>query len=188
VEEPEAGNVDPRVQRTRRDVVDAATALFKSEGWAAVTHAEVARRAGYSKATVYTHWPTRLDLVRASVGQICGTAEHPRPTGDLRGDLIRELLDFADDLSQGHLTRVLGGVLERAENDPVVDEMRRQLWAEGTRSMEAILRSHLPAESVEPCLALLTGGVLVRVSFQARPATREFVEDLVERVLAPSGL
>ncbi|MFI7454899.1 TetR/AcrR family transcriptional regulator [Nonomuraea sp. NPDC049714] len=181
-------NVDPRVQRTRRDVVDAATALFKSEGWAAVTHAEVARRAGYSKATVYTHWPTRLDLVRASVGQICGAAEHPRPTGDLRADLVRELLDFADDLSQGHLTRVLGGVLERADNDPVVGEMREQLWAEGTRSMEAILRSHLPAQAVEPCLALLTGGVLVRVALQARPATEEFVEDLVERALATSGL
>jgi hypothetical protein len=53
--------------------------------------------------------------------------------------------------------------------------------------MEAILRSHLPAESVEPCLALLTGGVFVRVALQACPATEEFVEDLVERALATSG-
>ncbi|GAA3289884.1 TetR/AcrR family transcriptional regulator [Streptomyces cinereospinus] len=183
----EEGNVDPRVQRTRRDVVDAATALFKSEGWEALTHAEVARRAGYSKATVYAHWPTRLDLVRASVGQICGTTEHAQPTGDLRADLVRELLDFAGDLSQGHLTRVLGGVFERAGSDPAVDEMRQQLYAEGSRSLEAILSAHLPKESVEPCVALLTGGVLVRVALQASPATREFVEDLVERVLASAG-
>ncbi|MFI6697568.1 hypothetical protein ACIBJC_01110 [Streptomyces sp. NPDC050509] len=54
--------------------------------------------------------------------------------------------------------------------------------------MEAILRSHLPAESVQPSLALLTGGVLVRVALQASPTTREFVEDLVERVLVSSGL
>ena len=112
VEHEGGASVDPRVLRTRRDVVDAATALFLAEGWSAVTHAEVARRAGYSKATVYTHWPTRLDLVRASVGQICGAAEHPPPTGDLRADLVRDLVDFADDLSRGHLGRVIGGVLD----------------------------------------------------------------------------
>jgi AcrR family transcriptional regulator len=183
VEQAEAGSVDPRVLRTRRDVVDAATALFMAEGWAAVTHAEVARRAGYSKATIYAHWPTRLDLVRASVNQLCGAAQHPEPTGDLRADLVRELIDFADDLSRGHLDRVLGGVIERAGSDPQVDELRQQLYEEGTRPMEAILSSHLPPETVEPSLMLLTGGVLVRVAFQGRPADQAFIEDLVDRVL-----
>lgn len=152
-----------------------------------MTHAEVARRAGYSKATVYAHWPTRLDLIRASVGQICHAAEHPEPTGDLRDDLVRELADFADDLSLGHLDRVLGGILERAGSDPAVDELRQQLYDEGTRSIEGILRNHLPPDAVEPSLALLTGGVLVRVAFQACPATRAFIEDLIDRVLASSG-
>ena len=186
MEQVEVESVDPRVLRTRRDVVDAATALFLAEGWSAVTHAEVARRAGYSKATVYAHWPTRLDLVRASVGRICGAAEHPKPSGDLRADLVRELVDFANDLSHGHLDRALGGVLERAASDPAVDELRQQLWEEGTRSMESILRSHLPPDAVEPSVALLTGGVLVRVAFQAHPATNAFIEDLVDRVLASS--
>jgi AcrR family transcriptional regulator len=180
-------SIDPRVQRTRRDVVDAATALFLAEGWTAVSHAEVARRAGYSKATVYAHWPTRLDLIRAAVGQICGAAEHPKPTGDVRTDLILGLTDFAEDLSEGHLTRVLGGILERAGSDPAVDELLRQLNEEGTHTLEEILRTHLPPEAVEPSLALLVGGVFVRVAMQARPATRDFVEDLVDRVLASAG-
>ncbi len=180
-------DVDPRVQRTRRDVVDAATALLASDGWGAVTHAEVARHAGYSKATVYAHWPTRLDLIRASVGQLCDSADHPPPTGDLRADLVRELLDFADDLSRGALTRVLGGVFERVGSDPAVDEIRQQLCTTGTRTMEAILGSHLPPESIQPCLVMLTGGVLVRVALQAAPASREFVEDLVDRAIASSG-
>lgn len=172
--------------RTRRDVVAAATDLFLEQGWGAVTHAEVARRAGYSKATVYAHWPTQLDLVRASVGQICGAAEHPEPTGDLHADVIRELVDFAGDLSDGHLTRVLGGVIERAADDPEVDDLRRQLDEEGSRSLEAILGHHLPADDVEPSLALLTGAVFVRVAIQGRPAGRAFVVDLVERVLGPT--
>ena len=180
----EAGNVDPRVARTRRDVVDAAVSLFLAKGWSALTHAEVARRAGYSKATVYAHWPTRLDLVRASVTQICSATEHQQPTGDLRADLVRELTGFAGALSHGHLERVLGGVLERAGSDPAVDELRQQLYEEGTRSMEIILRAHLPSDAVEPCLLLLSGGVLVREAFQGRPADRAFIEGLVDRVLA----
>lgn len=174
--------------RTRRDVVDAATALFLERGWSGVTHAEVARRAGYSKATIYAHWPTQIDLVRDSVGQICGAAEHPVPTGDLRADVIRELVDFAVDLSQGQLARVLGGVIERAADDPEVAELRRQLDAEGSRTLDAILRQHLEPRDVAPCLALLTGAVFVRVAVQARPATRPFIADLVDRVLSSTSL
>jgi AcrR family transcriptional regulator len=179
-------SIDPRVVRTRRDVVGVTTALFLAEGWTAVTHAEVARRAGYSKATVYSHWPTRLDLVRASVGQICASAEHPLPTGDLRADLVRELVTFADALSHGHLDRVLGGILERAGSDPRVDELRKQLYEEGTRSLEAILQAHLPSTAVGPSLVLLAGAVLVKVAFEGSQATNGFIEDLVDRVLASS--
>ena len=178
---------DPRVLRTRRDVVDAAVRIFAAQGWAAVTHAEVARQAGYSKATVYTHWPTRLDLMRASVGRICDETDHPAPTGDLRADLVDGLVDFAQDLESGHLDRVLGGLLERSGSAPEVDELRRQLYEAGTRSLESVLRAHLPPQDVEPCLTLLVGGVLSRSAFQVRPAGTAFVEDLVDRVLASSG-
>ncbi|GAA2208249.1 TetR/AcrR family transcriptional regulator [Nonomuraea monospora] len=179
----EQEDVDPRVLRTRRDVVEAATRLFLEEGWNAVTHAEVARRSGYSKVTVYAHWPTRLDLVRASVGRICDEVDHPAPTGDLRADLIAGLTDFAGDLADGHLDRVLGGVFERSGSDPVVDELRQQLYEAGTRALEAVLRAHLPAGDVQPSLAMLVGGVLVRGVFQGRPPSRAFVEDLVDRVI-----
>jgi hypothetical protein len=82
---------------------------------------------------------------------------------------------------------VIGGILERAGTDPGVDDLRRQLYETGTRSLEAILRAHLPAPAVEPSVALLAGGVLVRVALQGRPATRPFIGDLVDRVLASSA-
>ncbi|MBE1875552.1 TetR/AcrR family transcriptional regulator [Myceligenerans pegani] len=185
--ETEAGTVDPRIVRTRRDVVDATTALLRAEGWGGVTHAEVARRAGYSKATVYAHWPTRLDLIEASVGQICSTSQHPEPTGDLRADLIAELTGLAEALTEGQLARIFGGILERAGSDPGVDEVRRQLVAEGSGPMAAILAAHLPPDAVDAALALLNGGVLFRIGFQALPADRAFITDLVDRVLATTA-
>lgn len=175
--------MDPRVARTRRDVVDAAAELLLSDGWDAVTHAEVARRAGYAKATIYAHWPTRIDLIRASIDQICNEASHPPATGNLRDDLRASLTDFAQDLEIGHLDRLLAGVIERANQGDVVTELRQRLYETGTRAMRSILETHLSPNDIEPVLTLLTGAVLVRVSYEGVPATAEFIDDIIDRVL-----
>jgi AcrR family transcriptional regulator len=179
-----AGALDPRVARTRRDVVGATSALLLEDGWDAVTHAAVARRAGYSKATVYAHWPTRLDLISASIDQICDEADHPAATGDLRADLRASLADFAEDLTRGHLDRLLAGVVERANGSEVVGRLRTRLYETGTSGMRAILESHVVQRDVEPALALLTGAVLVLVTFEGEQAGTAVLDDLIDRVLA----
>ncbi len=179
--------LDPRVARTRRDVVDVTSALLLEDGWDAVSHAEVARRSGYAKATVYAHWPTRTDLIRDAIDQICDHAENPAATGDLRFDLHASLADFARDLSEGHLDRLLGGVIERAHQGPVIAALRAKLYDTGTRPLRAVLAAHVSADDVDPILALLTGALLVRVTFEAKPATRAFIDDLVDRVLTTSS-
>ncbi len=179
----ETPSLDPRIARTRRDVVAATSALLLEEGWDAVTHAAVASRAGYSKATLYTHWPTRLDLIRASIEQICDEADHPVATGDLRADLRASLADFADDLTRGHLDRLLAGVVERANDSEVVALLRTRLYETGTSAMRAVLESHLAPRDVEPALALLTGSVLVLVTFEGRPVSTAVLDDLIDRVL-----
>lgn len=177
-------SLDPRVRRTQRDVTDAAAQLLAEQGWSAVTHAEVAKRAGYSKATIYGHWPTRLDLIRAGFGQLCVPQDHAPPTGDLRADLVRDLSDFAGDLTDGPLTRLVGGVLERAGTDPAVDELRQQLIDEGASGVAAVLHHHLDRSDAEAALSLLIGGVLYRVALEGKRLTKPAVSDLVDRVLA----
>jgi AcrR family transcriptional regulator len=176
--------IDPRVARTRRDVVDATAGVLLEGGWDAVTHAEIARRSGYSKATIYTHWPARLDLVRAAIEQICDAAHHPPATGNLRDDLSASLLDFASDLVDGHLDRLLAGVVERANTSDIVRSLRARLYETGTSGMRSILEAHLDPVHVEPSLALLTGAVFVRVTFEGLPATDAFTDDLIDRVLS----
>lgn len=174
---------DPRISRTRRDVVATAAEILLVDGWEQLTHAEVARRSGYARGTIYTHWPTRLDLVREAVDRICDEAHHPEPTGDLRADLISALEDFAADLSTGHLARVLGGVIERSGTDPVVDQLRRRLYDTGTAGLRRALQAHLSPGDISISVALLTGAVLVRVTFEAQPASRSFLSDLVDRTV-----
>lgn len=174
---------DPRVLRTHHDVVETVVALLRDEGWDAVTHAEVARRAGYSKVTVYAHWPTRLDLIGAAIDRICEESGHPIATGDLQHDLRVSLLDFAHDLTEGQLDRLLGGVVERANSSTLIRELRARLYESGTRALRAILAAHLPQEDVDTTLELLVGAVFVHVTFRGEALSAELTDELIKRVL-----
>jgi hypothetical protein len=50
--------------------------------------------------------------------------------------------------------------------------------------MRAVLAAHVEERDVEPALALLTGAVLVLVTFEGRPASTAVLDDLIDRVLA----
>jgi hypothetical protein len=133
---------------------------------------------------VYTHWPTRLDLIQSAIEQVCDLPHHPPATGNLRDDLRVSLLDFATDLTDGHLDRLLGGVIERAQSDEVIIRLRTRLYEAGTSALRSVLAAHVKPADVEPSLALLTGAVLVRASFEGAPVTTAFVDDVIERTLS----
>lgn len=81
-----------RVEETRRRIVEATVALHVERGPAATSIAEVARRAGVQRRTVYNHFPDAAALFAA-----CSThwrAEHPAPDPSGWADLrqgLREL-------------------------------------------------------------------------------------------------
>ena len=61
---------DPRVTRTPNEVLAEAINILVNDGWDAVTHAHVAAQSGYSRATIYAHWPRRIDLMRDALHPI----------------------------------------------------------------------------------------------------------------------
>lgn len=62
---------------TRRRITEAALALHETVGPARTTVADVARRAGVGRMTVYNHFPTDADLIAACSGH--WAARHPLP-------------------------------------------------------------------------------------------------------------
>src|ERR1700744_3591498 len=85
--------VDARVIRTRNDILRAALEVLTEEGLDAVTHHPLAEVSGYSRATIYKHWPTR-DALFVDAFSYRPTGAHSVPTGGLRADLIAELTMF----------------------------------------------------------------------------------------------
>lgn len=66
-----------RQEETRGRIVDATMALHREVGPARTTVAEVARRAGVGRVTVYNHFPDDAALLGACSAQFM--AEHPPP-------------------------------------------------------------------------------------------------------------
>ena len=66
-----------RQEDTRRRIVEATAALHRDVGPARTTVAEIARRAGVSRVTVYGHFPDERDLLAACSAAF--VAERPPP-------------------------------------------------------------------------------------------------------------
>ncbi len=68
-----------RQLQTRRRIVDATVALHAEVGPARTTVAEIARRAGVSRLTVYNHFPDDLSLLGACSAQFIASSPPPDP-------------------------------------------------------------------------------------------------------------
>ncbi|MDA2892830.1 TetR family transcriptional regulator [Mycolicibacterium sp. BiH015] len=148
---------DARVARTRADVSRAALRVLIEEGCEALTHAHVAEIAGYSKTTLYTHWPARLDLIMLALDAL-GEMPHRERTGDLRADVIGELHVFRQAVVDLRLDHILSVMAQWAS----VDEMARvrdRINSDGQRPLRGMLAEKLGDAQLEAAVSMLTGVV-----------------------------
>jgi len=185
----DSSHVDPRVTRTRHDVLDATVALLIDRGWDAVTQASVAKRAGYSRATVYAHWPERVDLLADALARY-GAMPHHRMTGDLRADLIGELISFRAAFIEYRLDRAMAILVERASASAQFVPIRDAFVADGERPLRELLtrvlgaaKTHAEIARHEAALVTLSGAITHAVLLQGRPPDDETIAAVVDIVL-----
>jgi AcrR family transcriptional regulator len=178
---PEA--LDARVVRTRRDVLGATIEQLVDGGWDSVTHARVAQRAGYAKATLYAHWPDRLALVRDAFASF-GAMPHHEPTGDLRADLVGELVSFRTAMTEHRLDRALAVLAERAGPVPELTEVRDAFVQDGERPMRRVLEPLLSGARLEAATAMLCGAIVHPVLLRGTSPSDEEIAVVVDVVLA----
>lgn len=153
----EAQGKDARVARTRADVSRAALQVLIEEGCEALTHAHVAEVAGYSKTTLYTHWPARLDLIMLALDAL-GEMPHQERSGDLRADVIGELRVFRQAVVDLRLDHILSVMAQWAS----VEEMARvrdRINSDGQRPLRGMLSEVLDGARLEASVSMLTGVV-----------------------------
>jgi AcrR family transcriptional regulator len=124
-------------EATRAAIVDAATAAFIENGYAATTIAQIAARADVSAETVYAVFGTKRDVLRAAVEQVSAGA--PSTDAWLTGDWLarvkaepnqRRRLELITDATRDVLRRV--GPIDEivrsvAASDPEIAELQDEL-------------------------------------------------------------
>jgi AcrR family transcriptional regulator len=173
---------DPRVIRTRKDVLAAAMNILISDGWGAVTHARVAKQSGYSRATIYAHWPRPLDLISDAFRQFQEIPHHEK-SGDPKTDLRGEVMSFSRAMVEHRLDRVLASLVEHAQTTPEVVEIRQSFVAAGEAPMRETLPSLASGSEREAVVLMLCGMVSHSVLMHGKPPSKAAVNSAVDIVL-----
>ena len=116
---------DPRSLRSREAILNAARELLLESGPTAVTHVQVADRAGVGRATVYRHWPQAEPLLVEAMA----TVPMPfmdNPTTPTRDWLRRELTAIARQLELDDVRAVSTTLANTALWDENMDARRAQ--------------------------------------------------------------
>jgi AcrR family transcriptional regulator len=182
-----SGREDPRITRTRAVVLEAAADLLAERGYAGLTMDALVERTGVSKTTMYKHWPSRTDLIAATVRQLVAAPAVP-DTGSVRGDLIRMTLDSLD-AYKGPRWPGISSVLEAAGHDPELAAALQTVPAAGFSSVKTVLergvqRGELRADlDAEAAVTILVGAIFLRLRIASLPQVRRDTPAIIDTIL-----
>ena len=176
---------DARIIRTRADVARTAFDVLVREGSEALTHAHVAERSGYSRTTLYKHWPSRFDLAAVAL-EALGDVAHHEPTGDIRADLVGELKAFRQAVLDHRLDQVLSAMAQWA-TDEMMRQVRNTINTDGQRPIRAILEEAFEGPELEAAISMLSGVVACPSLMFGTVPEDDVIEAAVDIVLHSAG-
>lgn len=182
--------LDPRIERTRRVVLESTLDELAEVGYGALTIEGVARRAGVGKATMYRHWAGKLELVGDAVATLKQQVRAP-DTDDHRERIVGLIRAIAETLSSSRFSACMPAIVDASERDESVRRMHHAASSVRREYTESVLddarrAGHLPDDADVPLLAqVLVGPLFGRRLMTAEPFPVEQVDQLVAMVLDP---
>ena len=179
---------DPRVERSRRVILEAVLDELGAVGYGALTIEAVAARAGVGKSTIYRHWPGKLELVEDAFRTLKAPVVVPE-TGTLRDRVVGVLEQVAGLVQQSTYSACMPALIEAAERDPRVRDFHSRFSAERRAALVALLRDAVKAGELaagtdpELLADALVGPILLRRLMLARPVGPEIAPALVDQLL-----
>jgi len=176
---------DSRVTRTRADVARTALDVLTREGSDALTHARVAEIAGYSKTTLYAHWPSKFDLFATALDAL-GEMPHQERTGDIQADLVGELKMFRQAVLDLRLDRVLTAMAQWATVETISD-IRDAINTNAQRPIRTMLAETLEGAQLEAAISMLAGVVACPSLMFGTVPDDDVIQAAVDVVLRGAG-
>jgi AcrR family transcriptional regulator len=184
--------IDPRIERTRKVVLEATADLIAEVGYDNVTIEGVSERCGVARSTIYRHWSGKEELiVEAIKNRLLPGPEID--TGSVRSDAITFLQDLAGWFVTSEGVMVVLSLLTAAHRDPVMRKLHRDATRAGRDRLARIIekgidRGELPA-AINPTEAAndLIGPFFYKKMVLHEDVDLVYAEDRVSRWLAQVG-
>ncbi|MQM24258.1 TetR/AcrR family transcriptional regulator [Glycomyces albidus] len=177
-------------EEVRADVLEAVGALILSEGLADLTFERVAREAGVSKTTLYKWWPSKGALALDGYFHAVEETLAFDDTGDIRADLLSQLLAFTRLMTQTPAGRALLELIGESQTDAELAVAYRQLYSSqrrrlaGDRLLKARRQGQIRSDvDVQIVVDQLWGAVYHRLLIPDEPVTEDFARGLVANLL-----
>jgi TetR/AcrR family transcriptional regulator, regulator of autoinduction and epiphytic fitness len=184
--------LDPRVERSRRVILEAVLDELGTVGYGALTIEAVAARAGVGKSTIYRHWPGKLELVEDAFRTLKAPVVVPAQ-GSLRDRVVAVIEQVACLVAESTYSTCMPALIDAAERDPKVRDFHSRFSSERRAVLVGMLRDavrtgELPATADPELLAdALVGPILLRRLMLAQPVGPEIARELVDQLLPEGG-
>jgi TetR/AcrR family transcriptional regulator, regulator of autoinduction and epiphytic fitness len=187
----ETTTMDPRVERSRRVILQAALDELGQVGYGRFRIESVAARAGVGKSTIYRHWPDKLALI-ADAFEAFHVQMVPNTEGGSPRERVHSLVHHvAQVFVDSTFSVCIPALIEGAERDPRLRRFHHNYSAERRQSLidaigEGVAMGDLPRH-LDPELAAmaLLGPIIYCRLMTGTPFDPERSPDLVDTVLGP---
>jgi TetR/AcrR family transcriptional regulator of autoinduction and epiphytic fitness len=189
---PPRGTIDPRIERSRQVILQAALDELGEVGYGRFRIESVAGRAGVGKSTIYRHWPDKLALIADAFETF-----HVQMVPNTQGGPPRERVDslvrhVAQVFVDSTFSVCIPALIEGAERDPRLRGFHHNYSAERRQGLidviaEGIATGDFPRH-LDPELAAvaLLGAIVYCRLMTGEPFDPDRSPDLVDTVLGPA--
>ena len=183
--------VDPRVERSRAVILEAALEELGEVGYGAFTIESVAARAGVGKSTIYRHWPEKLGLI-ADAFQTFHEQRGPDIASGTRRERVERVVRHVAEVVVGStFSACIPALIDAAERDRDLRRFHHRFQKEARRPLvgliaEGVAHGDFRADTDPELAALaLLGVIFYRRLMSGDPFEPEHARELVAAVLGP---
>lgn len=175
-----------RSARVRSAVYAAAIAELTEEGYAGVSPARIADRAGVHRTTVYRRWPDLDHLLAEALLDQADVAIPIPDTGNLRDDLRELLTEIAQFFDHPAGRQRLQALVAGAARSPQAAALASDIWLRrfelGTAVLtRAIERQHLRADiAATTLMECFLGPLYLRLLLTGEPIDDAFIDAIID--------
>ncbi len=181
---------DPRVERSKSAVLEAAVDLLLEGGVGAVTVEAIVERSGVARSTIYRHWESRRELLLATFDALTPPPDDPRVDGPLRDRLADLLQSRARRIGSVPWAAAIPTLLDATSRDPELAGVRERLVEQHRgafrRTLErAVEEGELPATTdMSEAISQIAGPMFYRLLISREPLDDAFARRVVDLFLA----